>query len=246
MRRPICYALLCASLFAGACSSETPTKFGTAGPNSPAGRFVVASDPSTGGGQDAVIGSIAYLATGTSAWMKTTTADTGWTPIPTPAATSTTNGLFSAANAAAMGTGISIAAYESPIIDFTTVADNISFTNKLQNSGKAFIPFRFDVIYYSIVGTATGSLIYSVGNGPDTSSHTHANVVSQTLGTVTSAGINGTTAFVPIIGTQTNAGVGGALVDGATEIVANVVQAPTGITAMTGRIIIFGYWRAFP
>jgi hypothetical protein len=143
-----------------------------------------------------------------------------------------------------VASGVSVGVFETPLLDFTTVADNISFTIPLINSGKFFIPFRMNIEFVTMTGVAAGSLIFSIGNGNDTAGNGHANVVSRALGTVSAAGLNATTAFVPIIGIQTNAGVGGTLVDGATEIVVRVVQAPTGMTACTAKIDILGYWRS--
>ena len=158
-----------------------------------------------------------------------------------------TRGLLNGATIATLpvATPFSVGAVEA-LVDFTTVADNISFTIPLTNPGHVFIPFRHNVEFLAMTGVAAASLIYSIGNGNSMAGDGHANVVSRALGTVSAAGLNATTAFVPIIGIQTNAGVGGTLVDGATEIVVRVVQAPTGMTVCSARIEILGYWRPTP
>lgn len=84
MKKLFLFAVLALCTFAAACGSPE-VRVGAAGPSSPVRIFGVLADPSVpdGGGQNAMIGSIAQLtSTGLQSWTKWGAADTAWQPFP--------------------------------------------------------------------------------------------------------------------------------------------------------------------
>lgn len=157
----------------------------------------------------------------------------GSTNVTTP----TPSGAAAAAQAAAVVGGLPCGVFVSSLIDFTTVADNIAFLPA--NPGQYFLGVRFAIETAALTGTATGSLVYSVGNNAS-----HDNIISQAVGTISSAGINALTGSnaPPVIGTFNNLGGTGTLVDNTTPIVVKVVTPATGVTVLKMRFVFLGTW----
>lgn len=150
---------------------------------------------------------------------------------PTPA------GAAATAHAAALVGGLPTVAIVSGQIDATTVADNIPLIPA--NPGWYFLGVRFAFEILSLTGSASGSLVFSVGNDAS-----HVNIIPAASGTITSGGINALTgaSAPPVIGSFNNLGGGGTLVDNATPIVVKIATAPTGVTVMKIRLILYGTW----
>ena len=124
------------------------------------------------------------------------------------------------------------AQYTTALLDLTATADNISLSIP-QRSGYIFCPRLLTVLVHDGSGTATGSLIWSAGNNAS-----HNNTASMT---VSAATINAT---VPVAPQPAFANGGGAspLLDSATQIVAKISTAVTGVASLHGYLSISGFW----
>lgn len=126
--------------------------------------------------------------------------------------------------------------YSSALIDLTATADNISLGIP-QLAGQMFFANHICVVAHDGSGTATGSLVWSVGNNAS-----HNNIAAQTL---SAANVNTIIAAAPsaLNGTITVPTGTGPNLDAATQIVAKITTGVTGVTSLHGYLVIEGYWE---
>lgn len=128
-----------------------------------------------------------------------------------------------------LGTG-----YTADHVDFLSAVGGTAmipnFVGKIFNWERSVIGFR------SFTGTATGNLVFSVGNSAG-----EANIMGPA--TVTAAAINTATGtgFLPFQAAFLTVGVvDGPLAQGAATL--RVRTAPTGLTVLTGWVTVWGNW----
>lgn len=205
--------LLIVTALAVACSSE-PARLGTAGPTSPVGHFAVTADPSTdAGATNAAVGSTAQQTSGTSAWWKTGTADTAWTPV---------------AVLANAGAGVANFTYTTDVNGLTVAATQLTPTV----TGYTFVPCRAPITVISETGTATGALAGSIGNNASS----YNNAVSTLASSITTAMINAGA------GSTIYAAPNASVIGSSLPLFINVTGAPSGVTALTLRVAVQGFW----
>jgi hypothetical protein len=149
-----------------------------------------------------------------------------------PDATPSAAGLMSAAQA---GSLTNLVYAVTPTMDFTLSNSGVSFSVPLKQAGFYFVALGVSIFTYTSVGTASGSLTVTAGNNGS-----HNNVIGSF--SVVLSIINALQSGVPIqLSALAFPGPNAVNVDGATEI--KVFTAPpAGITAMTGRVAVVGFW----
>lgn len=143
-----------------------------------------------------------------------------------------TNGIvFNApVSSPAGGTGV-LSSYTTGLLDFTTPANNISMSIP-QRPGYMFYRTSAALVIHDFAGTATGSLLGGIGNDVGRSNVAVVNTNASSLNT-----FGALAPFSIAIASPATTNL-----DSATQIVAQIATAPTGVTSMHGYLQVNGFW----